>query len=168
MSQTALRVAILGMGNELNGDDAAGVLVARALIKNMSREKSRRDFSLDHLYIADVGPSPEAFTGPLRRFRPDMVILVDAAELGEQPGTVRWLEWQSAEGMSASTHTLPPTVLSRFLVEQLNCRVMLLGIQPECLDFDAGVSAPVRAAITTVTRDLLRRSRKGAWDNLAE
>ena len=39
----------------------------------------------------EAGPAPENFTGPLRRFRPDLVLLVDAAQMDAEPGTIGWL-----------------------------------------------------------------------------
>jgi hydrogenase maturation protease HycI len=143
-----MRLAILGIGNELNGDDAAGVLAARAL-----RPAGNHD-----LLVIEAGPAPENFTGTLRRFQPDVVLLVDAAELGEPPGSVAWVSWTAAGGWSGSTHTLPPTVLARFLVEELGCQVILVGIQPARLDFDAGLSEPVQNAIGAVVEEIKKFS----------
>ena len=144
------RLAVLGIGNELNGDDAAGPLVARGMAQKLADRESQGGSRSAHIYIADVGPSPESFTGPLRRFAPDLVVLVDAAELGEPPGTVRSFDWSAAEGLSASTHTLPPSMLARFLINELGCRVMLVGIQPKSLEFDTPVSEDVRRAVERV------------------
>ncbi|TLN06394.1 hydrogenase maturation protease, partial [bacterium] len=101
------RLALLGIGNELNGDDAAGVLVLRALRARLA--------SRPHLLLLEAGLAPEAFTGPLRRFAPDCVILIDAALLDEAPGTVARVDWQQTDGLSATTHTLPPSVLVKFI-----------------------------------------------------
>ncbi len=40
------KIAILGIGNELNGDDAAGVLAARALIEQTEEREIKNRFSL--------------------------------------------------------------------------------------------------------------------------
>lgn len=147
------RIAVLGIGNELNGDDAAGVLVARKLIEKTREWKTK---SVSHslvLYIVEAGMAPEAFTGPLRRFQPDLVVLIDAAELGQPPGAVACFDWHQAEGMSASTHTLPPTVLAQFLMREIGCRVMLIGIQAKNLNFDAGVSDAVIQAVQQVVEE---------------
>ncbi len=132
------RVAVLGIGNEFSGDDAVGVRVARDLA---SRLGSRSD-----CLVLDGGTAPENFTGPLRRFRPDLVLLVDAAHFEAEPGTIAWLDWQQTDGLSGSTHTLPPSVLAQFLVGELACRLALLVIQPAQLEFGCPLSAPVRAA----------------------
>ncbi len=147
------RVAVLGIGNEFSGDDAVGVQVARELA---SRLGSRSD-----CLVLDGGTAPENFTGPLRRFRPDLVLLVDVAHFEAEPGTIAWLDWQQTDGLSGSTHTLPPSVLAQFLVGELACRLALLVIQPAQLEFGCPLSTPVRAAGDRVVDALtaaLRRS----------
>ncbi len=149
----SLRVAVLGIGNEFSGDDAIGVQIARELA---SRLGPRPD-----CLVLDGGTAPENLTGPLRRFQPDLVLLVDAAHFGDEPGEVAWLDWQQTDGLSGSTHTLPPSVLAQFLVGELACRLALLVIQPAQMEFGSPISAPVRAAGDRVVEALaaaLRRS----------
>ena len=159
--RTDQRVAIVGIGNDLNGDDAAGVLVARSLREHFSQKALSENpqavpagtgqpaggYAGETLLIIDAGPSPESFTGPLRRFQPDLVILVDAAELSETPGTIRFFDWEAAQGMSGSTHTLPPSMLAEFLIKATGCQVLLIGIQPAQLDFDSGLSGEMQQAV---------------------
>lgn len=139
-----LRLALVGLGNELDGDDAAGVLVARRLMPLAS----------PHRLILDVGPAPENFTGPLRRFAPDFVLLVDAAHLNQPPGTIAYVDWQDVDGLSASTHSLPPSVFANFLISQLNCQVGLLVVQAAHLQFDQPPSPAVQRAVQRITAGL--------------
>ena len=136
------RTAVVGIGSELNGDDAAGIQVARELSKAAS-------FPADFLAI-DGGSIPENASGPLRRFSPDLVILVDAADLGSPPGTIDWLEKDQIDGMSASSHTLPLSVLGGYLESELGCRVEYLGIQPKQLEFAAELSPEVADAVKEI------------------
>lgn len=140
------RFAVVGIGNELNGDDAAGVLVVRALRDTLGRR--------DDLLLIEAGTAPENFTGSLRRFEPALALLIDAADFGADPGEVACVPWQESEGFSASTHTLPISVFGEYLAAELRCEVVLLGIQPEHLEFDRPVSAPVREAVSTVAEEL--------------
>lgn len=144
------RIAIVGIGNRLNGDDAAGPLVAQALKEKLGGAAPQADRFL----VLDAGPSPEAFSGPLRRFSPDLILMVDAAELSQPPGTVEYFDWSVAQGMSASTHTLPPSLLAKFLIDELGCQIRLLGIQPGQLNLDGGVSPEVGCAIDEVVQNL--------------
>ena len=143
----ALRVAIVGIGQELRGDDASGVNVARTLQLLETNHGSS-------LLVIDAGAAPENFTGQLRRFDPDLVLLIDAAQLNEAPGSIRWLDWQETSGLSASTHTLPPHVLAEYLVNELNCEVALIGIQPQGNEFDAPLSPPVQQAVEEIVQTL--------------
>jgi hydrogenase 3 maturation protease len=143
------RLAIVGMGHELRGDDAAGVLVARSLQALCQDQQADAG-----LLVIDGGNAPENTTGALRRFRPDLVLLVDAAHLDAQPGTVRWLGWEEMDGLSASTHTLPPTLLARYLAAELGCQMALLGIQPAQLLLDTPLSPAVRQGVDLVVCQL--------------
>jgi hydrogenase 3 maturation protease len=141
------RVAFLGIGNEFNGDDAAGAWLSRRLF-------SLRDSS-DRLLILDCGQVPENSIGILRRYRPDLVVLLDAADFSGEPGEVRWIDPLSTNGFSASSHTLPFSVLTKYLAKELGCEVRLLGIQPVSLEFDSGLSSPVKNSLAQLMKDLV-------------
>jgi hydrogenase maturation protease HycI len=148
------RVAVVGVGNELRGDDGAGPMVARLLAEAVGGQ--------DGLLIVDGGSAPENSSGLLRRFAPDLVLLVDAAEAGDSPGAVRWIDCAAAGGGGPTTHTLPLRLLSAYLHAELGCRVVLLGIQPADLSLDAPLSGPVRAAVDTVAQALAAALREWA------
>ena len=86
------RLAVLGIGHELGGDDAAGVRVAGLLRKSAAGN--------GQLLALEAGPAPENFTGKLRSFHPDLVLLVDAALMNSAPGTVQWLDWQDRRALA--------------------------------------------------------------------
>jgi hydrogenase 3 maturation protease len=146
---------VVGVGQELNGDDAAGVLVAQALVKRQRAGSSdaHRPVPIS-LLVVEGAHAPENCTGAIRRFAPDLVLLVDAAEMEDPPGTIRWLDWHEAVGLDASTHSLPASMVARYLVGELSCEVALIGIQAQDTSLGAGISPPVRRAIRTVTQGL--------------
>jgi len=116
------RIAVMGIGNTLNSDDAAGVLAVQAF-QSLCAER-------DSVLAIDGGAAPESSTSVLRRFEPDLVIMIDACFLDLPPGTITWVPWEQSKGLSASTHTLPLNILATFLIHDLGCRIALLGIQP--------------------------------------
>lgn len=140
------RLAIVGIGREGRGDDGAGPALCAAL--------DRLGPAGDDRLVVDAGVAPENVSGRLRRFRPDLVVLVDAAEMGQRAGAVRWLDGQCALGCSASTHTLPLGLWMTYLAESMGCEVRLLGIQPGLLDVEGGLSAPVQRAVDRLARHL--------------
>ena len=141
-----MRVAVVGVGNELNGDDMAGLILAREL--------ARRVEGRDHLLVIDAGPAPENTTGLLRRFGPDLVVMVDAAQMGDPPGAVRWLAWQDTAGISASTHTLPLHMFGTYLTAELGCDLALIGIQPAQNAVDGPLSEVVGGAVRVLAGEL--------------
>lgn len=106
-----------------------------------------------NLFVLDCGSIPENATGPLRKFAPDLILLIDAAEMGESAGEIRWVDLDSIGGFSGSSHTLPLPVLAKYLKHEIGCRVELLGIQPLTLEYAQGVSVPVKNAMREVLKE---------------
>jgi hydrogenase 3 maturation protease len=142
------RVAIVGIGNEFNGDDAAGVLVARKL--------GARECCVDagHVLVIEAGQAPENITGDLRHFQPQMVLLIDAAQMEAAPGDIAWIPWETSSGMSASSHSLPLSMLARYLTLEFACTVHLLGIQPAHNESNSEMSPAVMAAVDEICQTL--------------
>ncbi len=66
------RACLVGIGSDLRGDDSAGLMVVRQLLKHPHTE---------NLLIIEGGPAPENVTGQIRAFHPELVILIDAAHM---------------------------------------------------------------------------------------
>ena len=153
LAWTAGRVAVVGIGNELNGDDGAGVAIVRLLKQRVPRRPD--------LLLLDGGTAPENLTGALRTFNPNTVLLVDVADFGGVPGAIAWLPWEESDGLSASSHTLPPSVLCRYLIHEFACRMMLLGVQPQRIEFGEPLTAAVRNSVHEVVTLLARSLTHG-------
>ena len=143
--QGAQRVAILGCGSPLRGDDAAGSAIAEAL----------EDLSTSGSACAFVGDTaPENQTGPIKRFKPDLVLVIDAIDMGKEPGAVRVIPAEEVGGVSFSTHILPLPILMDYLKREIGCDVVLLGIQLATLDFMADMTPAVAEAVNALTSEL--------------
>jgi hydrogenase 3 maturation protease len=140
------RVAVVGIGHELRGDDAAGVITARAL-KQLAGNQS-------NLLMIEAGIAPENYTSTLRQFAPDLVLLIDAAEMDALPGTVCWLSPEAAAGLSASTHSLPLGMFAQYVHAELDCDVVVIGIQPVQLEIGQALSPVVRQAVGSLVEGL--------------
>jgi len=117
---------VLGVGSDLRGDDVAGVLVARRLAAVLADERRRPG---QQAAAFDGGAAPENLTGQIVRFAPELLVLVDAAFLGKEPGTVELVPEERVAGATFSTHTLPPPVLLEYLRGRTGCRTAVIGIQ---------------------------------------
>jgi len=135
---SARRIVVLGVGNPAKGDDAAGILCAQELKKLMGgKARSRLKILLGY-------ETPENTTGEIRKFRPDLVLILDAAQSGYKPGTVFIAGKNQIEDDGASTHTISLALLVAYLEETIGCKVMVLGIQPINLGLGEKVSLPVK------------------------
>jgi len=108
----------------------------------------------ERMLVIRAGTAPENYCGILRRFIPDLVLLLDAAHMSEKPGVVCWLPLHTAVGISASTHTLPLHILSTYLTNELSCEVALIGVQPESLSIGPKLSPVVRASVKYTVQTL--------------
>jgi len=126
------------------------MLVARKLL----HKECAADVS--HLLVIQAGHAPENVTGELRSFAPKLILLIDAAEMRDIPGAICWVPIQSIEGMSASTHSLPLSMLARYLTLELHCMVALIGIQPKSNDFGEIISAEVTQAIEEIVEEICK------------
>jgi len=138
------RIVIMGVGNPLKGDDAAGLLCAEALLKGIPA-KDRRGVKILRAY--DV---PENYTGIIRKFRPTRVIIIDAALAGLKPGDIFVLEKEKIAIEEISSHKIPLMVLISYLEQSIGCQVIVLGIQARDLSFGAPVSPVVKTAVKAV------------------
>lgn len=126
------RVALVGIGSELFGDDAIGIALVRKLRSRIPMH--------DRICLLETGPSPENYLSVLRKFSPHLVILIDAAQLGCTPGEIRLIPAELIDGITWSTHTYPLSLLAEYLASQLNCQIFFLGIQPSQSIFQQGIS----------------------------
>jgi len=145
------RVVIVGVGSEFRGDDAAGVLVARNLKKNVKSS---------NVLVIEGGVAPENFTSEIRKFKPSHVILIDAADFKAKPGTVRLFNDLSvAIGQSISTHKLSLSILSDYLHNQTSVKVSLIGIQPAGAEMGGKMCKEVKDVVDELAKALARNMR---------
>lgn len=143
----ACRIVVVGIGDEWNARDRLGMDAARGL----------RDLQLENLEVLLAGTVPESVTAPIRRFRPDHVILVDAIEMGKPPGTVQIVAPGRVEARFFSTHVLPLPVVMQFLEEDAQAKVTLVGIQPDLAN-ESETRTPEEQAGLAVMIGALRRA----------
>ncbi len=126
----ARRIAIVGVGDELLPFDRLGMVAAKKI--------DQLHLPLVRVFFAET--VPENVTGPVRRFRPDHTIFLDAADMGAQPGTIAVIDPQNIQAGLFSTHVLPLSVVMEFLAQESGTGVTLLGIQPDRSEPDKGLS----------------------------
>ncbi len=143
----AKRVAILGIGSALRGDDALGLVLIEELKKSSRKTKLRLPFKL-----ISCGSVPENYTGEIKKFKPSHILIIDAASMGRRPGRVSILNPERESlNVSFSTHHLPVKMLIDYLVYSLNCEVIPIIIQPKTIEFALPLSEEAGKAVREVS-----------------
>jgi hydrogenase 3 maturation protease len=137
------------VGSDLRGDDSAGLVLARRLLSD-ERFKNVSDF-----LVLEGGPAPENLTGKLRAFQPELVLFIDAAHMDASPGAIQWIPLDAIDGMSASSHSLPLSILAKYITTELGCEVAVLGIQPGQNEIEAEITPAVCAAVDEIVTAVL-------------
>lgn len=121
---------LLGIGNPLLGDDGAGNYIADR-------------FGAPGWIVVDCGTIPENFTGVVRRERPEILILVDAADMTLPPGEFRIVRPEDIAAVTLGTHSLPLNLFMEYLAGSAG-KIIFIGIQPGRTGMGEGLSEPVR------------------------
>lgn len=120
-----IKKVVFTVGAVLRGDDAAGPMLA----KMMEQEP------IEGWTCIDGGQTPEDDLAVIRRMEPDLLLLVDAAQMGLEPGAIDIVDEDAVvTDLLITTHSLP----IKFLLKELKAccnKVVFLGIQPGHLEF---------------------------------
>jgi hydrogenase 3 maturation protease len=137
------KLVILGIGNDLKGDDALGPFIARGL-----KDPGPKIISLDG------GVVPENFTGAIKKENPSHILLVDAVELRKAPGSVRMVHKDEISSYSISTHSMPISFLINYLEMGTGAKIALIGIQPQTMGIGEDMTMEVKKSAITVMNTL--------------
>lgn len=145
---------VVTVGNLMMGDDAAGPLLARAMLGS----------PVDGWEVLDGGFAPENSLYLIREMAPEQVLILDAADMDLEPGAIRLIGPEKlGDPFLMTTHTLPLSYLVESLREFVP-RVDLLGIQPTVVAFGYPISAEVKQAVGQVYENLKQADQ--AWECL--
>lgn len=137
------KVVIVGVGNLLKGDDGAGPFFIQQL-------KKKKGISVPFILI-DAGEVPENYVNPIVKTKPDVIMVVDAADFGGKPGEVGIFEAKDISRIGMTTHTLSPDVFMDYLKQQTNADIFLLAVQPKSIETDTDLSEEIESSIKELT-----------------
>ena len=136
-------LAIIGCGSLIRGDDAAGMVIAERLTEPG-----------ENVRVYSGSTAPENFTGEIKKFKPDVLLVIDAADMALPPGEAAIIPPEKIDGVSFSTHTLPLKIMLEYLRKEIGCRPVLLGIQGASYEFGADLTPAVRITVEQVVQAL--------------
>lgn len=145
----AVKIAFLGVGSPLRSDDSLGLCLTMGLERSLQPNPNQ-------VFQFSLGESaPENFSGTIREFKPDYLVIFDAADLHQPPGTFALIAPDQIGGASFATHMLPLKILVDYLVLATGCQVMVIGVQPETLEFGETLSPVVATVVEEFIRELV-------------
>jgi hydrogenase 3 maturation protease len=137
--QDAKKFAILGIGNVDNGDDSVALYVVELL------QKMKLPDWITVFYCERV---PEHFLGKLDKLKPNRILILDAADMHEEPGAIAIIPKEIiSKGFHFSTHTLSLIMLEEYLKPSINeLKIMYMGIQTKVVLFETPLSEECKKA----------------------
>ncbi len=141
-------VTVVGVGNPLRGDDGVGCRIARAL------EDAEHRGVLTHpggVTVVNAEEVPENFLGPLVESHPDVVLFVDAVDLGAPAGSSAIVEPDDLDDTGPFTHRTPLGLTASLLQRMTGADVFLLAVQPAALEWGAPLSPSVATTADNLT-----------------
>lgn len=149
---------VLGIGNRLGGDDAAGTYVVDMLntaLRALSVGRHRAKALLNtEITAIDTGTAPESYTSVIRQHRPDLLILIDATDMGLLPGVLRTIPPEKISVLSFPTHNMPLSMFVSY-VKEFCGQVLIVGVQPERTETGDRISTVVRKSVKKLAEVIL-------------
>ncbi len=139
---------MIGIGSTLKGDDGIGTIVAQS-------------FSNPGWISFPSETMPENFLGKVRKEKPKLVVLIDAADMGLEPGSLRLLGKENLSSAVVGTHGLPLKHLVKELEAFAN-EVVFIGVQPDKMLIGEELSQVVAA----VKEKLVSIVKERRWNEI--
>ena len=147
---------LLCVGNSMMGDDGAGPLLAEMCSAGAPGSWT----------VLDGGSAPENEVVAIRAMKPSRLLIVDATDMGLDPGEIRIVDPDDiAEMFMMTTHNMP----LNYLVDQLRDdvgEVIFLGIQPDIVGFYFPMTEKIKAAVEVVYQRLAGWEGNGGFEAL--
>jgi hydrogenase 3 maturation protease len=133
------KVAILGIGNDLKGDDGFGPYVAEALKGKVKGA------------VFNCGSVPENYYIPLVKENPDVIILLDAVNFEGPYGEIGIFEKEDILKIGFSTHNISPRIFMELLAGSVEADIVMIGVKPKTTAFGEEMNDEVKESAELVT-----------------
>lgn len=139
---------LMGVGNDIRGDDAVGELVVR-------------EFDAEDWDTVDCGSVPENHIIMIEEGKYELVVIVDAADMKLEPGKIRIVPRDYLGVFTMSTHAMPLSTVMDFLEKKVD-EVVLIGIQPGDMSLGEGMTTELKEA----KEKMINLLRSGKWEDI--
>ena len=142
------RTLVITLGSTLRADDGVGPYVYSRAAPGLRLEPGAEDAGRTPLLrLLDAGTTPESVAQTAINWKPDKIILIDAAHFRGAAGELRVIPLEAINQATAvSTHSFPLSVTFSVIREDTKAELVVIGVQARSLDYQEGLSPEVERA----------------------
>ncbi len=130
------RTLVITLGSTLRADDGVGPYVCEHV-----------KFNRPELRLMDAGTTPESIAQTAIDWKPDKIILIDAAHFQGAAGELRVIPLEEINRQTViSTHSFPLSVTFSIVKEDTRAELVVVGVQASSLDYAEGLCPEVEAS----------------------
>ena len=128
------RTLLITVGSALRADDGVGAFVG----ENLSFSGAAR-------LVINAYDTPENIAQDAIDFKPEKIVLIDAARFGGKPGELRIIPFDAINRHAViSTHNFPLSVTFSVIAEDTGAELVVLGIEPGSTGYTECLSPEVK------------------------
>lgn len=139
-------LCLVGVGNRLRGDDAAGPLLVDGLDGNIRAA------------CIDAGVAPENYLEKIVACDPETVLFIDALDFGGAAGETRVFRPDELAVRGISSHAPSLGLACEYLKLRCGARILVLGIQPESVRLGEEPGPAILEAVKRLTAEIQGRA----------
>lgn len=141
-------ILLLGVGNRLRGDDGVGSYLIKRLQKKVN------------IPLLDAGDVPENYIAQIESSGANLLLIVDAADFGAEPGEIALIEFADIKKLGVSTHSANLDLLFKVIPKNRRPEMLLVAIQPGPASTGMGLSEAVRNSLDGLEFVFIRLFKK--------
>lgn len=147
------KVAMVGVGHPMRGDDFVGSFIVKALMKKIRTDKA---------VLFDAEDGIEWMISKIAECNPKHLILLDACQMNASPGEVALMPLAETNYPFFTTHAIPMKLLASKLLPSVE--TWILAIEPDRMGLNESLSPTVLAAANSIS-NLVAATLKGSESN---
>ncbi|MCK5242341.1 hydrogenase 3 maturation endopeptidase HyCI [bacterium] len=128
---------LMGIGNKLRADDGVGVFIAE-------------NFTDPNWFVCNCTTVPENYTSVVKKYNPEILVMVDAAQMNLSPGAFRRIASEQIQDVGLGTHAMSLSVTMNYLKPVVKKEIVFIGIQPKEVEDRQGLSEEMLVAAQKV------------------
>jgi hydrogenase 3 maturation protease len=130
------RTLLVTIGNSFRGDDGVGPFIGEKV-----QSKS------DNFKVINAESTPENIVSEAVAFKPNKIIIIDAANFGGETGEIRVIPLDKiAQHSCLSTHNFPLHITFGIILKDTGATLTIVAVQSKKMDYEEKLSPEVETA----------------------